>query len=263
MVAVLSVGIWAYQIDQTKDFRSLIKAATFLVGTGCGLTAVRQGRSLLFRNLDRQAAVMWRNLTSWTLYAVVALVVAQVVGYQPTNFLVGGAILGVIVAAAAQSSLSNFFAGLVLMLSRPYRIGTSMRLRSAVVGGGVEYEGTVVDMNALYTTLRTGNGQVLRLPNNALVTSAMIIGPPPVQARMDLEVPQGTPLARLRQTVEERLGVQPGAVVVTPMKLTAALPDAPGILFCQVEVRSARHFDPSALADALSSALESARPVLR
>src|SRR3979409_632826 len=59
MIAVLTVGTWAANLNETKDYHSLIKAAMFLVGTGCGLTAVRQGRSLLFRNLDRQAAVMW------------------------------------------------------------------------------------------------------------------------------------------------------------------------------------------------------------
>jgi small-conductance mechanosensitive channel len=266
MVAVLAVGYTALDNqnlwDPKKQFEALVHGGMFLLATGSGLYAVRQGRSLLFRSLDRQAAIIWRNLTSWTLYALVALVMASVANFQLTNFLVGGAILGVVVASAAQSSLSNFFAGLVLMLSRPYRIGTSMRLRSALTAG-FEYEGTVMDMNALYTTLRTGSGQVLRLPNNTVVTSAMIIGPPPVQARMGLEVPQGTPLSRLRHAVEERLEMKAGAVVITPVKLAAAQPEETGKLICEVEVRSPRQLDPHLLAEALASAVDSVRPVLR
>ncbi len=238
--------------------RSEWTAALFLVATGLGIAAVRQGRGLLFRSLDSQAAVLWRNLVSWTLYLLLALLVASGVGFNLSNLLVGGATLGVVVAAAAQAPLGNFFAGLVLMVARPYRIGTTLRLRSSAVGAA-EYEGTVIDSGALYTTLRTATGEVLRLPNSAVVSSAMVIGRPPLQARMDLEVPPGTPLAHIRQSLQRQLGVRTGAVTITPNRLQAG---KPGTLVCAVEVRSVETVESGALAEALHQALESVRPVL-
>ena len=90
------------------------------------------------------------------------------------RLLVGGAITGIIVGIAAQQSLGNIFAGLVLLLARPYTIGEHIRVRSGALGGPID--GTVVGMDLLYTTLETEEGPV-RLPNAGLLAAA--VGPRP------------------------------------------------------------------------------------
>jgi hypothetical protein len=81
-----------------------------------------------------------------------------------------------VVGIAAQQSLGNIFAGLVLLLARPYVIGDHIRVRSGALGGPID--GTVAGMDLLYTTLETEEGLV-RLPNSGLLAAA--VGPRPKQ----------------------------------------------------------------------------------
>jgi small-conductance mechanosensitive channel len=119
-----------------RRYEALVRLALLAVAVALGAMVVRDVVSAVFSRTERQAVVMWRNLTSWTLYGLIGLLIASALGVNLSGFLVGGAILGVIVATASQASLGNFFAGLVLMFARPYRVGESMRLRGPI-GGSV------------------------------------------------------------------------------------------------------------------------------
>lgn len=114
-----------------------------------------------------------------------AAVVVRVVGYVITAFavlsalevpmgglLLGGALTGVVVGIAAQQTLGNFFAGLVLLTVRPFSVGDTIVLRSGPLGG--EYEGTVTEMSLYYVHLMTDQGPVA-LPNAGVLASA--VGP--------------------------------------------------------------------------------------
>src|SRR5258708_124461 len=72
-------------------------------------------------------------------------------------------------AAAAQSSLANLFAGLVISISRPYHVGDWVHLRSSSASG-VEADGVVLQIGAMYTTLRS-RGQQLTVPNAVAMTA--------------------------------------------------------------------------------------------
>ncbi|HZV51123.1 MAG TPA: mechanosensitive ion channel family protein [Candidatus Dormibacteraeota bacterium] len=216
-----------------------------------GAQAVRESVTAITRGLDRQAGVVLRNLSTWILSILLVLWIASTVGVNLSGLLLGGAVVGVVVATASQASLGNFFAGLVLMVGRPYRVGSPLRLRGAALGN-VEYEGTVVDLGALYTTLVTASGETLRLPNSTVVTSAVVTGEAPLQAEVELELPRGTPLRPIHQALQQRLGEQ-RQLTITPKHLTAG---EEGRLLCQVQVRSALPVDRTWLADALREAVE-------
>jgi small-conductance mechanosensitive channel len=60
-------------------------------------------------------------------------------GIGLTQLLVGGAFATVLIGIAAQQSLSNLFAGMVLVLARPMQVGTGCRSdqgRSAASSSG-------------------------------------------------------------------------------------------------------------------------------
>ena len=52
--------------------------------------------------------------------------------------LVGGAFATIIITIAGQQALSNVFAGMVLLLSRPFVVGDVIWLRSGAMGGQLE-----------------------------------------------------------------------------------------------------------------------------
>jgi small-conductance mechanosensitive channel len=86
------------------------------------------------------------------------------------QLLVGGAFATIIVTIAGQQALSNIFAGLVLLLSRPFQVGDMVLLRSGALGG--QLEGIVTEIGITYLQLDTGNG-VMSLPNSQVLAAAV------------------------------------------------------------------------------------------
>ena len=75
---------------------------------------------------------------------------------------------------AGQQSMANLFAGIVLLVSRPFNVGERIRVRSGAMGGVME--GTVTEIGLTYVRLDTGDG-VLALPNSQVLAAA--VGPVP------------------------------------------------------------------------------------
>ncbi|MDQ6743200.1 MAG: mechanosensitive ion channel family protein [Candidatus Dormibacteraeota bacterium] len=234
-----------------RRYEAFVRIGLLAVAVGLGATAVREIINAIFRSMDRQAAVIWRNLSTWTLYALLALMIASALGVNLSGLLVGGAIVGVIVATASQASLGNFFAGLVLMFGRPYRVGGSIRVRGSIAGG-VVFEGTVIDMGALYTTLRTAGGETLKLPNSGVVNSALEMGDAPLQAEVEVEIPPNTALGPVEEIVRARIGQPDAWIAIRPQTLRTLEQTT---LVCKVQIRSQTPVEPMVLAEALIQAV--------
>lgn len=86
------------------------------------------------------------------------------------QLLIGGALTGVVLGIAAQQSLANLFAGLVLLVTRPVTGRQRVCIHSGALGGPLE--GHVVEMGLMYTVLDTG-GETVHIPNSALLSAAI------------------------------------------------------------------------------------------
>ena len=107
--------------------------------------------------------------------AFTTLVIALVLFDVPVGQLVvGGALTSVFVGIAAQQALGNVFAGMVLVLAHPFRVGDNIRLRAGAIGGQVD--GIVTDIGITYVRLDTG-GVVMSVPNSQVLNA--IVGPVP------------------------------------------------------------------------------------
>jgi small-conductance mechanosensitive channel len=93
------------------------------------------------------------------------------------DLLVGGVLTSVIVGIAAQQAMSNVFAGMVLLLARPFRAGDLIWLRGNGLGG--ELTGTVTEIGITYVRLDTG-ASVVSVPNSQVLNA--VVGPQPQQA---------------------------------------------------------------------------------
>lgn len=151
----------------------LIGAAAVLIG---GIIAVRAAsaavRKLSSENLGDARGAGLALLVTVVGYLLVLITFLSTLGVNPAGLLLGGAITGVVLGIAAQQTLSNFFAGIVLLVNRPLVVGEDVIMRSGPLGG--EFEGRVTDMSLFYVKLLTEQGPVA-LPNAAVLASA--IGP--------------------------------------------------------------------------------------
>ena len=114
---------------------------------GFGMAATRSAASELTRvSLARAGAAAATPLRVGCLlvgYLIVALTAMDLFALPIGNLLVGGAVTGMILGIAAQQSLSNVFAGLVLLFARPYVPGEKLRILSGALG---TLDGTVTSV---------------------------------------------------------------------------------------------------------------------
>jgi small conductance mechanosensitive channel len=107
-------------------------------------------------------------------YATVGLALMSLLHVDLSSLLIGGAVTAVVIGIAAQQTLANFFAGLVLLFTRPYVAGERIRVRTGAMGG--PFEGVILAAGLMYTTIHTDEGPV-SMPNSGLLAAA--IGPAP------------------------------------------------------------------------------------
>jgi small-conductance mechanosensitive channel len=124
------------------------------------------------RRGGRGAASSIRVIATMVGYLMSVLLALDLTDYPLGHLLLGGAIVGVILGIAAQQSLGNVFAGLVLLAARPFTVGNYIRVRSGALGG--EFYGTVLSLSLTYVTIATSDG-VLKVPNSSVMASA--VGP--------------------------------------------------------------------------------------
>jgi small-conductance mechanosensitive channel len=103
-------------------------------------------------------------------YIIVLVVALDLLEVSLENFLLGGAITGIVLGIALQQILGNVFAGVALLLAHPFNIGDRILLRSGAYGG--EVIGRVRSVNLTYVVLETDNG-LLHVPNAGVLASAI------------------------------------------------------------------------------------------
>ncbi len=113
----------------------------------------------------RYAIVLAGGLTS-------LLITLELLNVPVGNLILGGAFTAVLIGIAAQQTLGNLFAGIVLLLARPFAVGDSVRMRAGALSGQVE--GTVTDIGITYVRLDTDEGR-LSVPNSQVLAAA--VGP--------------------------------------------------------------------------------------
>ena len=138
------------------------------------------------------------------------IVAARIAGLDAGTLAVGGAFTAVVVGLAAQQTLGNVFAGIVLLSNRPFRVGERVRLVGGLVGGSVE--GTVSSLGFFYTTLVSGADRTM-IPNNSVIQLAIVPLREPnrveMKARFDADTTPSEIERRLRESVAVPLRYPP------------------------------------------------------
>src|SRR5215203_5119819 len=132
------------------------------------------GRTLapaLFRRMDPATAGTVGFIIRLAFLVAAVLVALNVAGLEPRTLAVSGAIIAVVFGLAAQQTLGNLIAGVVLISARPFKVGDRVRLQSGGLAG--EVEAIVSSLGLLYTTLARGEDSIM-VPNNVVLASAVV-----------------------------------------------------------------------------------------
>ncbi|MDJ0750796.1 MAG: mechanosensitive ion channel, partial [Woeseiaceae bacterium] len=122
----------------------------------------------LTRVMDRQQVdttlqTFVGNLVRVALMVVVIIAAIGAIGIQTTSFIAIFGAAGLAVGLALQGSLSNFAAGVLIVLFRPYKVGDYVE--AAGIAGSVE------QVQILTTVLKTPDNKQIIVPNSQIMDS--------------------------------------------------------------------------------------------
>lgn len=133
-----------------------------------GRLADGMGRYLARRSIEAAGAVV-RLVATGVGYLLVLIAVFELLGVSIAHLIIGFGLAGVVLGIAAQQSLSNIFASLVLLFARPFSVGEHIRIRSGTIG---VVDAWVLGIGLTYVTLQTEDG-LLKVPNSVVLASGI------------------------------------------------------------------------------------------
>src|SRR4051795_12248670 len=177
LLAPLAVGVLVLYGHRRQLFPGLgmqVRIVTVVVLLAIGWALARSaGRVLgpsLLRRLDPATAGTVGFLVRLVTMFVTLLVALRIAGVRPRDLAVGGAFTAVVIGLAAQQTLGNLFAGLVLLSARPFTVGERVRFQTGNLAGSIE--GSIESLGLMYITLAQG-GDVVYLPNSVALSAAV------------------------------------------------------------------------------------------
>jgi small-conductance mechanosensitive channel len=189
-----------------KAVETPITVVTVLVLVILGWAIARDiGRGLgpaLFRRMDPATAGTVGFLIRLATVILALIVALQVAGIEAKTLALGGAFTAVIFGLAAQQTLGNLIAGMVLLSARPFRVGERVRLQGGLLAGQIE--GTVSSLGLLYTTFSTGDDSIM-VPNSAVLTVAVMPLREPEAVKLRARLRAGMTPGDLQEILEESL----------------------------------------------------------
>jgi small conductance mechanosensitive channel len=208
LVALLLVGVFlAYRYR--KDVFGLdepVRLACAFALVALGWWFARDvGRALspaLFKRLEPATAGTVSFLIRLLLLGIAILVALRYAGLDPRALAVGGAFTAVVFGLAAQNTLGNILAGLLLLSARPFRVGDRVRFQAGGVGGQIE--GVVMSLGLLYVTLAQGEDTIM-IPNNVAMNAAIVPLREPAAVDLRAKLKPDVKPSELQRFLEEKV----------------------------------------------------------
>lgn len=161
--------------------RVLMALLVFFIGS----RLIKLLRRIVRRSMERAGADVGLvqfidSLLKALLYFVLVMLIASGFGVDTTSVvaLVGSA--GLAAGLALQGSLANFAGGVLLLMVKPFKVG------DYIIQG--DLEGTVSEIQMIYTCLLTPDNRKVVIPNGKLADNSLINATAQEKRRLDIDV---------------------------------------------------------------------------
>jgi small conductance mechanosensitive channel len=152
-----------------EEAPKIAKAAVFLFG---GFWAIGQLVGLMRATmdksgLDRDLRPFLVSMANVVMKVLLLLSVAEMVGIKTASFMTILASAAFAIGLALQGSLSNFAAGVMILIFKPYRVGDKVSIQGQ--------QGTVSEVQIFHTVLLNTQKKTIVIPNatavNGIITN--------------------------------------------------------------------------------------------
>ena len=152
--------VYRYNIPSVL-IRILISLAILIIGCLIVRRIVKNIESgKMFKRVNKTVRLFLRHLIAVALYAVIAVSIVSVLGFDMSALSAVIASCGLTIGLALQGGLANIAGGIMLVIFKPFEVG------DFVESSGVS--GTVVDIGLFYSTLTTPDNKKVVVPNGTI-----------------------------------------------------------------------------------------------
>jgi small-conductance mechanosensitive channel len=200
------------------------------------------------RDLPAATVTRYRVLRRSVLTLIVfvglfsALLVIPQVRAIATGILASSAVVGIVVGFAAQRTIGNFIAGLLIAVSQPIRLGDYVETEG--------FTGVVEEIGLTYTFIRISDNDRLVIPNEKIASDTILnssIRSRKKRAQVTVQIPLDRDLEAVGTLLREAAQDEQAEVAVTGLddhaRLTVSLwaPDEPSAQRLEAELRLRAH----------------------
>lgn len=161
--------------------RVLMALVVFFIGS----RLIRLLRRIVRRSMERAGADVGviqfiDSLLKALLYFVLVMLIASGFGVDTTSVVALAGSAGLAAGLALQGSLANFAGGVLLLMVKPFKVG------DYIIQG--DLEGTVSEIQMIYTCLLTPDNRKVVIPNGKLADNSLINVTAQEKRRLDIDV---------------------------------------------------------------------------
>lgn len=113
-----------------------------------------------------QRGLVASKLIRYTSVTVAVLIIFRELGFSIAPLLGAAGIVGVALAFASQTSVSNIISGLFLIAENPFSVGDAIMVGATT--------GVVISIDTLSIKLRTFDNRYVRIPNETIIKSELV-----------------------------------------------------------------------------------------
>ena len=155
------------QVGMSFGTNLLAALAIFFIGRWVATRVVTLMKAALTRaKVDKTLVSFLGNVANIGLLILIIIAALGKLGIPTTSVtaLIGGA--GLAVALSLKDQLSNFAAGALIILFRPFKVGDFIRVNG--------FEGIVREIKMVQTSLSTSDNEEIILPNSVVMSNSIV-----------------------------------------------------------------------------------------
>ena len=170
--------LWQWGLTFCKNL--VVAAIVYFIGRYLIKLIIKLFTKMLEKSkVDTTLYTFLNSIINVVCWFVLAIVIVGILGIETSSFIALFASAGVAIGMALSGTLQNFAGGVMILLFRPFKVGDFIEAQG--------YAGIVKEIQMFNTIIRTGDAQIILIPNGTLSSGTMKNSSKELYRRVDLE----------------------------------------------------------------------------
>ena len=170
--------LWQWGLTFCKNL--IVAAIVYFIGRYLIKLIIKLFTKMLEKSkVDTTLYTFLNSIINVVCWFVLAIVIVGILGIETSSFIALFASAGVAIGMALSGTLQNFAGGVMILLFRPFKVGDFIEAQG--------YAGIVKEIQIFNTIIRTGDAQIILIPNGTLSSGTMKNSSKELYRRVDLE----------------------------------------------------------------------------